>query len=74
MKAPFIYQKVGVYVCEIKIGETWYPAMGPIGHNDTFGDGRELTVELYILDFDQDIYGEHVHIRWHEFIRRSSEV
>ena len=61
--------KVGVYICEIKIGESWYPAMGSIGHNDTFGEGRALTVELYILDFDQDIYGEHVAVRWYHYIR-----
>ncbi len=41
--------------------------MGSIGHNDTFGEGRELTVELYILDFNQDIYGEHVAVRWNQF-------
>ncbi len=43
--------------------------MGSIGHNDTFGEGRELTVELYILDFNQDIYGEHVAVRWNQFLR-----
>lgn len=61
--------KEGVYASEIKIGETWFSAMGSIGHNDTFGEGRELTVELYILNFDQDIYGEHVSIRWNHFLR-----
>lgn len=59
----------GVYVSEIKVGDNWYPAMGSIGHNDTFGEGRELTVELFILDFSQDIYGEHVVVRWNEFLR-----
>ncbi|ASZ07287.1 riboflavin biosynthesis protein [Enterococcus thailandicus] len=59
----------GVYVSEIKVGDNWYPAMGSIGHNDTFGEGRELTVELFILDFNQDIYGEHVVVRWNEFLR-----
>ena len=43
--------------------------MGSIGHNDTFGQGRQLTVEIYILDFHQDIYGETVAIRWHHFLR-----
>ena len=28
-----------------------------------------MTVELYILDFAQDIYGEHVTIRWNHFLR-----
>ncbi|WVE62024.1 riboflavin biosynthesis protein RibF [Enterococcus faecium] len=69
VKSTVHLPKEGVYVSEIKIGETWYPAMGSIGHNDTFGEGRELTVELYILDFNQDIYGEHVAVRWNQFLR-----
>ncbi len=69
VKSTVHLPKEGVYVNEIKVGDTWYKAMGSIGHNDTFGDGRELTVELYILDFNQDIYGEHVVIRWNKFLR-----
>ncbi|MGG5358277.1 MULTISPECIES: riboflavin biosynthesis protein RibF [unclassified Enterococcus] len=65
--------KEGVYTSEIKVGEKWYPAMGSIGHNDTFGEGRELTVELYILDFHQDIYGEHVAVRWNHFLREQEK-
>ncbi len=54
MKLP----KEGVYVNEIQIGDRWYPAMGSIGHNDTFGTNRMLTVEINIFrDFDE-IYGE----------------
>ena len=40
VKSTVHLPKEGVYVSEIKIGETWYPAMGSIGHNDTFGEGR----------------------------------
>jgi riboflavin kinase/FMN adenylyltransferase len=61
--------KEGVYVTEIQIGDTWYPSMGSIGHNDTFEKGRQLTVEVYILDFNQDVYGEHVRVRWNHFLR-----
>lgn len=59
----------GVYVCELKVGNTWHQAMGSIGHNDTFGEGRKLTVEVYILDFHQEIYGECVAVRWHHLLR-----
>ena len=69
VKSTVHLPKEGVYVSEIKVGETWYQAMGSIGHNDTFGDDRELPVELYILNFAQDIYGEHVKVRWHHFLR-----
>ncbi|HIY56818.1 MAG TPA: riboflavin biosynthesis protein RibF [Candidatus Tetragenococcus pullicola] len=59
----------GVYATEIKVGEKWYPSMGSIGHNDTFEKGRKLTIEIYILNFNQDIYGEKVQVRWHHFLR-----
>lgn len=59
----------GVYVTEIFVGGKWYPAMGSIGRNDTFEKGRRLTIEIYILNFSQDIYGEQVSVRWHHFLR-----
>lgn len=61
--------KIGVYAVKIKIGDHWHIGMGSIGHNDTFGEGRELTVEVYILDFHQDIYGEHVQVQWVHYLR-----
>lgn len=69
VKSTVRLPKEGVYVTELKVGDRWYPSMGSIGHNDTFGQGRQLTVEIYILDFHQDIYGETVDIRWHHFLR-----
>lgn len=65
MKLP----KEGVYVNQIKVGDRWYPAMGSIGHNDTFGKNRMLTVEINILDFNQEIYGEKVKVRWYHMLR-----
>lgn len=61
--------KEGVYACELAVGGKWYPAMGSIGHNDTFGPNRELTVEINILDFDEAIYGEQVAVAWNAFLR-----
>ncbi|MGM0174163.1 riboflavin biosynthesis protein RibF [Enterococcus sp. DIV0800] len=61
--------KEGVYVNQIKVGDQWYPAMGSIGHNDTFGPNRMLTVEINILDFDQEIYGEKVKVCWYHMLR-----
>ena len=65
MKLP----KEGVYVNEIQIGDQWYPAMGSIGHNETFGTNRMLTVEINILDFNEEIYGEKVKVRWYHMLR-----
>ena len=60
----------GVYVSEIKVADKWYQAMSSIGHNDTFGEGRKLTVEVFILDFNKDIYGETVRVRFNHLIRK----
>lgn len=61
--------KEGVYITEIKIGNQWYPSMGSIGRNDTFEKNRPVTVEVNILDFNQNIYGEQVSVRWLDYLR-----
>lgn len=61
--------KEGVYVTEIKVGNQWYPSMGSIGRNNTFEQNRPITVEVYILDFHQNIYGEQVSVRWLHYLR-----
>lgn len=61
--------KIGVYATRVLVNGQWYPSMTSIGHNDTFGEGRELTVEANLFDFHQEIYGEHVTISWDYFLR-----
>lgn len=69
IKSTVRLPRVGVYAVEIEVGDKWYVAMGSIGHNDTFGDGRALTVEVYILNFHENIYGEQVRVRWNHYLR-----
>lgn len=47
----------GVYVCRASVGETHYGAVTNIGVRPTF-DGTRRTVEAYLLDFAEDIYGQ----------------
>lgn len=69
VKSTVRLPRIGVYAVQIEVGGKWYVGMGSIGHNDTFGEGRDLTVEVYILDFHQDIYGEQVVVRWNHYLR-----
>jgi len=55
---------IGVYVTRVKVNGKWYQAMTSIGRNVTFGEGRPVTVEAYLLDFKQAIYGEIVTVEW----------
>lgn len=60
---------IGVYAVEMQIGDDWYQGMASIGYNVTFGDARPKTVEIYLFDFAQNIYGEAVNVRWHHYLR-----
>jgi len=42
----------------------WVMGMASVGRNVTFGDDRPITVEIYLLDFKGDIYGQDLTIRW----------
>jgi riboflavin kinase / FMN adenylyltransferase len=47
----------GVYVCHTTLGDRRYGAVTNIGMRPTFA-GTRRTVEAYLLDFADDIYGE----------------
>ncbi|HLB12124.1 MAG TPA: bifunctional riboflavin kinase/FAD synthetase [Dehalococcoidia bacterium] len=51
----------GVYVTRAYLGSSTYPSVTNIGHNPTFG-GRHRTVEVHLLDFDRDLYGQTMRI------------
>jgi riboflavin kinase / FMN adenylyltransferase len=46
----------GVYAVVAEVGGRRWPAVLNIGVRPTFG-GRRRTVEVHLLDFDQDLYG-----------------
>jgi riboflavin kinase/FMN adenylyltransferase len=49
----------GIYAGRLVRGKEELPAAISIGTNPTFA-GAERRVEAYVLDFDADLYGEHV--------------
>ncbi|KAI3473558.1 hypothetical protein Pfo_031586 [Paulownia fortunei] len=44
----------------------------PIGRNVTFGDNRPVTVEINILNFHNEVYGEAVKVAWYHRLRDCS--
>jgi riboflavin kinase/FMN adenylyltransferase len=49
----------GIYAGRLARGKDLLPAAISIGTNPTFA-GNERRVEAFVLDFDDDLYGEHV--------------
>lgn len=62
--------KPGIYAVKVNYKNVKYEALASLGTNPTFTpNSRELKLEVHLLDFDQQIYGEKVTIEWHKFIR-----
>lgn len=59
--------KKGAYIVEVWLKGNFYKGMLSVGTNPTVG-GERLTVEVYILDFKGDIYGENITIKFREFL------
>ena len=60
----------GVYAVEIELMNVVYQGMMNIGKNPTVSDISERKYEVHVFDFDKDVYGEHVVILFHQFIRK----
>ena len=54
--------KKGVYGVYITINGKQYKGMANIGYNPTVGLIDNLSLEVNIFDFDQDIYGKDVDV------------
>jgi riboflavin kinase/FMN adenylyltransferase len=54
----------GVYVTVTQIGGQWLRSVTNIGHRPTVGQEREITVETHVMDFDRELYGEKIRVRF----------
>lgn len=59
---------VGVYACKVDHYGKIYKGMGNIGYRPTIDVGN-LTIEVNIFDFDEEIYGDRITIYFIERIR-----
>ncbi|CAB5151258.1 FMN adenylyltransferase (EC / Riboflavin kinase (EC [Olavius algarvensis associated proteobacterium Delta 3] len=61
--------KTGVYAATVEFDGTRFKGVANIGYSPTFED-HQFTVEVHILDFDNDIYGKKIRVN---FIKRLRE-
>ena len=68
--ADLVRPKFGVYVVEVRIEgeEVWRPAVANTGNRPTV-DGEEARLEVHLLDFNRDLYGQLIDVRFRSFIR-----
>ena len=60
--------KTGVYAVTVEFENIKYKGVANIGYSPTFDD-HVFTVEVHILDFDENIYGQNIRVNFISHIR-----
>lgn len=66
-----IIPAVGVYAVRLQVQDEWYDGVCNVGYKPTFHkpEDKKLTIEVHILNFSKNIYGEEVVVSWYKHLR-----
>lgn len=59
----------GAYAVMVKVDDEWHQGMVNVGVRPTLDNGKRLSVEVNIFDFDGDIYGKPITLQFIKFLR-----
>lgn len=59
----------GAYAVMVSVDNQWYKGMVNIGYRPTLDNGKQLSIEVHIFDFDSDIYGKPITLQFVRFLR-----
>ncbi|WP_040211746.1 bifunctional riboflavin kinase/FAD synthetase [Clostridium polynesiense] len=68
----YVIPAVGVYYTNIQIDNVVYKGITSVGTNPTV-EGKDFSIETYILDYNEDIYGREVYLYFIKRIRDESK-
>lgn len=63
-----LYPKPGVYAVRVEWRHQWLNGLANIGYNPTF-DAKALSLEVHLLNFDREIYGDEIQVYFIKRIR-----
>lgn len=63
-----IIPQVGIYATKVRIDKTLHDSVTYIGVRPTF-DGTHKVVEVHVMDFDENIYGQNITVYFEQFLR-----
>lgn len=64
----------GIYAAQVRINDAVFPSMLYIGSRPTLNDTRPQTIELNILDYEGDLYGQILTVEVLDFIRPDKKL
>lgn len=59
--------KKGAYIVDVFVKDKRYKGMLSVGTNPTV-EGKSVSTEVYILDFNEDIYGQEISVNFRAFL------
>ena len=72
LRVDFPYKLIpftGVYAVRVFVNGQEWKGMLNIGHRPTLNNGTDLSIEVHILDFQDDIYNQKMRIEFISFLR-----
>ena len=69
----YILPKNGVYFTITTVRGNKYLSMCNIGYNPTLNQQNSKRLEVHILDFDEDIYGEEIEVSFIKYLREEKQ-
>ena len=64
-----------MYAVRARLDDTFLPAVANLGYRPTVTDGeRERILEVHLLDFDQDIYGRELEVKFVQRLREEMRL
>ena len=69
LESTQIIPKNGVYVVQIALNAKMYSGMMNIGIKPTISEAGEVSIEVHIFDFSEDIYGSILEVKVIDYVR-----
>ncbi len=65
----YVIPKEGVYVTKTNVNGHIFRSLTNIGKNPTISDDNKLTIETYIFDFQDELYGKEIAVSFYSRLR-----
>ena len=63
----------GVYATSVKVGNKYYKAITNFGIRPTVSSSNTCVIEAHILNFDKDIYGKTIRVKFFDMLRKEQK-
>lgn len=63
----------GVYICNVFLEGNVYAGIGNVGCRPTVSDDNITTIETFLLDYEEQAYGQQIEVRLRKFVREEQK-